>query len=100
RTDRVVGRPEDGVERRSVLGKAGPARVGAVLVRGAVGQFVVVPDADRGGERGAAVGGAGHQHLVAVLGAGVGVVEVGVHHVQGSVRRGERLGELVGVAGT
>src|SRR5205823_11128727 len=39
-------------------------------------------------------------HLVAVLGTGDRVVEVGEHHVQRAVRRGERLGELVLVAGT
>src|SRR5215216_2162124 len=124
RADRVVGRPEEGVGGGALLGHAGGAGPGPVLVGLAVGQVVVAAHLDRGAEAGPAVGRAGQQDLVGVLalllagllrllggpvtggrlvglGAGRlgGAVEVGPGDVQVAVGADERLGELVLVAG-
>ena len=96
----VVGRPEHRVLRGALLRDAGPAGVLAALVGGAVRQVVVVAHQGRGAEGLPAVGGLGQQYLVVVVAAaGGGVVEVGVGDVQRAVGGGERVGELVLVAG-
>src|ERR1019366_7424243 len=96
----VVGRPEHRVLRGALFRDAGPAGVLAALVGGAVRQIVVVAHQGRGAEGLPAVGGARQQHLVVVVAAaGEGVVEVGVGDVERAVGAGERVGELVLVAG-
>src|SRR5215211_3329206 len=121
---RVVGGPEEGVGGGTLLGDAGGAGPGPVLVGLTVGQVVEVAHLDRGAEAGPAVGRAGEEDLVGVLalllpgllrllggpvadgrlvflraGRLGGAVVVRPRDVEVAIGADERLGELVLVAG-
>src|SRR5205085_1119978 len=84
------------------LGYACPTRILAVLVRGAVGQLVVVAYLLQRAKGGSPIGGLRDQYLILgwrqSRGTEIDRVEVGPNHVQCAIRAGERLRELVVVA--
>src|SRR5258708_17909633 len=93
------------VARQSAGGAPGTAVPGQTNASGVLvsihnGWAVAVTCQDRGAEGVAAVGRAHQQHLDVIIGAAAdGVAEAGVGHVQRAAGAGERVGELVLVAG-